>query len=227
MLLAIDTSSSMTGIACFRENELLAECVWQSGRDHSQQLLPQIDLLLRHLGQTSAQLQAVAVALGPGSWSGLRVGVSVAKGLALARSIPILGISSLDYLAYQHRQPSLTVYPLIHIGRQRFATATYIDQEPWPGIEGYVNLQLADLPGFIRQPALVCGDLDAPTRAFLQQHLAPSTILPAPAAALRRPGYLAELAWQRYQAEQFNDLNQLEPIYLAQAVTGIRDQGSG
>jgi tRNA threonylcarbamoyladenosine biosynthesis protein TsaB len=102
MLLAIDTSTNQTGLACYDETGLLGECVWHSGRDHSVQLLPQLTLLLRHLGRSRDSISAVAVALGPGSWSGLRVGMSTAKGFALARDVPIIGVGTLEALLYQH-----------------------------------------------------------------------------------------------------------------------------
>src|SRR5689334_6715133 len=122
MLLAIDTSTTQTGLACYDERGLLGECIWQSGRDHSAQLLPQLSLLLRHLGRARDEISAVAVALGPGSWSGLRVGMSTAKGFALARGVPVIGVGTLDALAYQHDRPGLTTVPLIRLGRERFAT---------------------------------------------------------------------------------------------------------
>ena len=73
MLLAIDTSTTQTGLACYDTTGVLGECIWQSGRDHTAQLLPQLTLLLRHIGRGSSAISAIAVALGPGSWSGLRV----------------------------------------------------------------------------------------------------------------------------------------------------------
>src|SRR3954451_5878723 len=124
MLLAIDTSTTHTGLACYSERGLLGECTWQSGRDHSAQLLPQLSLLLRHLGRERTEISAVAVALGPGSWSGLRVGMSTAKGFALARGVPVIGVGTLDALVYQHHRVGITTVPLIRLGRERFASGT-------------------------------------------------------------------------------------------------------
>lgn len=121
MLVAVDTSTAYIGIACYDAGGLLGECNWFSGRDQTVQLVPQLDLLLKHLDKTPDQITAVAVALGPGSWSGLRVGMSTAKGLALARDLPIIGIGTLDALAYQQRRVDAPVRPLIRLGRERFA----------------------------------------------------------------------------------------------------------
>src|SRR5512138_2392353 len=108
MLLAIDTSTTQTGLACYDASGVLGECVWHSGRDHTAQLLPQLTLLLRHIGRASSAISAIAIALGPGSWSGLRVGMSTAKGLALARGLPLVGVGTLDALAYQHQRRGAT-----------------------------------------------------------------------------------------------------------------------
>jgi tRNA threonylcarbamoyladenosine biosynthesis protein TsaB len=219
MLIAIDTSSAYTGLACYDTSGILAECVWRSGRDHTTQLLPQADLLLRQIGRTPADLTGVGVALGPGSWSGLRVGVSTAKGLALARSLPLIGIATPDLLAYQHRKPRLPIYPLLRLGRDRFATALFADREPWARVGDYRNVTLAELCADIDRPVLFCGDIDDETQAQLRQLLGAAARFPtSPAANLRRPGYLAECAWTRLQAGQTDNLATLEPIYLGHPV---------
>jgi tRNA threonylcarbamoyladenosine biosynthesis protein TsaB len=218
MLLAIDTSTIQTGLACYDERGLLGECVWRSGRDHSAQLLPQLSLLLRHLGIARDDIRAVAVALGPGSWSGLRVGMSTAKGFALARGVPVIGIGTLDALAYQHDRPGLTTTPLIRLGRERFASGT----QPRHGdarrtIEPR-NVTLAEIAAETTSRALFCGDIDPDVQAALRERLGARAIFPSPAASARRPGYLAELAWQRFQAGDTDNPATLEPIYLGQPV---------
>src|SRR5581483_10540966 len=171
MLLAIDTSTNQTGLACYDETGLLGECAWHSGRDHSVQLLPQLTLLLRHLGRNRDSISAVAVALGPGSWSGLRVGMSTAKGFALARDVPIIGIGTLEALLYQHDRPGAATIPLIRLGRERFATGT----PPGRGaartpIEPR-NVTLAEISAETTGRALFCGDVDADVQAALRERL--------------------------------------------------------
>jgi tRNA threonylcarbamoyladenosine biosynthesis protein TsaB len=211
MLLAIDTSTTQTGLACYDERGVLGECVWHSGRDHTAQLLPQLTLLLRHVGRTSAMISVVAVALGPGSWSGLRVGMSTAKGLALARGLPLVGVGTLDALAYQHQRRGATIAPLIRLGRERFATTGLSTREPR-------NVTLPELCAEINGRAFFCGDIDGEVRETLRLKLGERAQFPTPAANLRRPGFLAELAWQRFQAGEIDDVATLEPIYLGQPV---------
>jgi tRNA threonylcarbamoyladenosine biosynthesis protein TsaB len=218
MLLAIDTSTIQTGLACYDQQGLLGECAWHSGRDHSAQLLPQLTLLLRHIGRARDEIAAVAIALGPGSWSGLRVGMSTAKGFALARGVPIIGIGTLDALVYQHDRPGVTTIPLIRLGRERFATGT----APRRGDERRSieprNVTLAEVAAETTGRALFCGDVDADVQAALRERLGGRATFPTPAASTRRPGYLAELAWQRLLAGDTDTPASLEPIYLGQPV---------
>jgi tRNA threonylcarbamoyladenosine biosynthesis protein TsaB len=218
MLLAIDTSTVQTGLACYDERGLLGECFWHSGRDHSAQLLPQLTLLLRHIGRERDQIGAIAVALGPGSWSGLRVGMSTAKGFALARGVPLIGIGTLDALIYQHDRPGATTVPLIRLGRERFATGAAPKRGDARAAIEPRNVTLAELAAETTGRALFCGDIDADVQAALRERLGARANFPTPAASARRPGYLAELAWQRWQAGDTDNATTLEPNYLGQPV---------
>lgn len=218
MLLAIDTATALTGLALYDAHGPLAESVWGSGRNHTAQLLPQIDALLRYIGATPADVTVLAVGLGPGSWSGLRVGLSLAKGMALAGDLPLIGIATLEALAYQYAPTPLPVYPLIRLGRDRYATAPFVAQDCLERLAPDRNLTLAELCADVSGRALFCGDLDAATIAALQRGLGERAVLPAPAARVRRPAYLAELAWQRHLARDYDDLATLEPRYLGEPV---------
>jgi len=218
MLLAIDTSTALTGLACYDQHGLCGECVWESGRNHTAQLLPQLQMLFEHISRRPADVQVIAVALGPGSWSGLRVGMSIAKGLALAGNLALLGITTLDALAYQHQYAATTVCPLIRLGRTRFATATFRRDEQWQRLDEYRNLSLAELCAEIDEPVLFCGDVAPDVREHLRQELGDHAGFPSAAANLRRPGYLAELAWQRFEAGERDEPARLEPLYLGEPV---------
>jgi tRNA threonylcarbamoyladenosine biosynthesis protein TsaB len=218
MLLAIDTSTTQAGIACIDEQGMLAECAWHAGRNHGAQVLPQIHMLMQHVQCDGTCLQAVGVALGPGSWSGLRVGMSIAKGLVFAGNMTIIGIGTLDALAYQYRQPTLPIYPLISLGRERFATAEFLSTDEFNRVSEYRNVSLDDLCEQIVGEALFCGDIDDAVQQRLRQKLGRAALFPPMPTSLRRPGYLAELAWQRFRQGNRDDLARLEPIYLGEPV---------
>jgi tRNA threonylcarbamoyladenosine biosynthesis protein TsaB len=218
MLLAIDTSTTVTGLALYNAEGPLAECTWESRRNHTAQLLPQLDLLLRHIGAARGDVRAIAVALGPGSWSGLRVGLSTAKGIALAAGLPLLGVGTLEALAYQQRGSTAPIYPVIRLGRERYASAEFRCRNQLERRSPDSNYTLADLAAAVHERTLFCGDLDAALREQLTRLTDGRALFPTPAANLRRPAYLAELAWQRHQTGAHDDLTTLEPIYLGEAV---------
>lgn len=215
MLLAIDTSSDDSGIALYDQQRVLAECAWHSGRRHAEQVLPLIDLLLHNLDATPDDLSAVAVATGPGSWSGLRVGMSLAKSLVLAQQVPLLGLPTLDVLAYPQRHRAATVVPLVRLGRDRYGAAPYAQIEHgWQRTGVFRNLALQELLLF-GAGAFFCGEVDEAARALLEKQ---GYAYATGAENVRRPAALAELAWQRLKAGEADDVVALEPIYLGSPV---------
>ena len=102
MLLAIDTASPYASVAVHDGERLLAELVWLTKQDHTRTLLPHVQQALADAGAGVEGLTAVAVALGPGSFNGLRVGLSTAKGLAIARGVSLVGASTLELLALEY-----------------------------------------------------------------------------------------------------------------------------
>ncbi len=226
MLLAIDTSTNDSGVALYDGQTVLAECAWFSGRRHAEQVLPVIDLLLRHLDATAGDLTAVGVALGPGSWSGLRVGMSLAKSLVIARDLPLIGVPTLDVLAFPHRHGALLVVPMVRLGRDRYGATVYRRTSEWGPVSEARNLALEELP-LLTDAGLFCGDVDEAARALLMERLGDSASFAVSSDNVRRPAALAELAWMRWRAGQIDDLVGLEPVYLGSPVKerGAERQG--
>ena len=99
LLLAFETSAKAAGAALFDENKLLAECYQNTGMTHSQTLLVMAEDLLKQIGKTAQEVTHVAVAAGPGSFTGVRIGVAAAKGFAWGRELPCWGVSTLEAMA--------------------------------------------------------------------------------------------------------------------------------
>jgi tRNA threonylcarbamoyladenosine biosynthesis protein TsaB len=215
LLLAIDTATQMAGLALYDANGLHVEQSWRSNANHTVELLPYIVRACEQQGLSAANLVAVGVSLGPGSFTGLRVGLSVAKGLALALNIPILGIPTLDATAYAHRRETLPVCAILPAGRGRWCVAFYqtLNGE-WQRDTDYALMHVQDLIGALQEPALVCGELDAELVEAVRTAASPQVTIASPASAPRRSGYLAELAWQRLEAGDRDDLASLSPFYL-------------
>jgi tRNA threonylcarbamoyladenosine biosynthesis protein TsaB len=126
MLLALDTSTRFAGIALYEPGQgIISEANWHAGAQHTVALLPRVSQMMQEQGAAVADLRAIAVALGPGSFTGLRVGLAAAKGLALAIGVLLIGIPTLDVTAYPHRLQSLPVIAIVQAGRGRVCWARY------------------------------------------------------------------------------------------------------
>ena len=102
MELSIDTASELASVALSQEGALVAECTWRCRRNHSVELLPSVDRLLAQASVDKTSLSAIFVSTGPGMYTGLRVGIATAKGLARALGLPLVGVGRLELEAYAH-----------------------------------------------------------------------------------------------------------------------------
>jgi tRNA threonylcarbamoyladenosine biosynthesis protein TsaB len=219
MLLAVDTSTAQTGLALYDGAQLRAEILWHSRAHHTQELAPAFAGLLERAGAKPPDLTALAVAIGPGSFSSLRVGLAFVKGLALARHLPLVGIPTLDVTAAAITPEKTPLVAVLQAGRGRIAAAWYKATRDGPSAAGSWGLKesarvttVEALGESIQSRAIVCGELSAAERALLRSN--GFVRLASPAACVRRPGLLAELAWARWQAGEVDSLASLAPIYL-------------
>ena len=125
MLLAIDTSTRFAGVALADGDRVVATRSWYSSVNHTAELMPAVVQLLKSHAVAVKDLEGVAVALGPGGFSALRVGISVGKGLAAAGGIPILGVGSLDVEAFPFSDCGLPVCVFLEAGRGEVASALF------------------------------------------------------------------------------------------------------
>ncbi len=159
--LSIDTASEMASIALSREGRPLAELTWNCDRAHSRQLLPAIDGLLSRQGTSKEALTAVFVCIGPGSYTGLRVGIATAKGLAFALALPIVGVGRLEADAYQHADFAGPVCAIHRAGRGELAWAIYRSAPAgWREVLPPRLTTPEALMAGVRRPTLVCGEID-------------------------------------------------------------------
>jgi len=124
-VLGLETATFCGGVAVVRRGTVLGELMLRSPRSHSERLIPAIESLLGPLGLTTGDLGAVSVSAGPGSFTGLRVGVAAAKGLAFALDIPLYGVPTLELLAANAAPGAGAVRPLLDARRGELFTALY------------------------------------------------------------------------------------------------------
>ncbi len=221
MLLAVDTSTSLVGLALFDGDTVLGEMMWTTKQHHTTELSPALSGLLKRCGVTMAFVHALGVAIGPGSFTSLRVGLSLVKGIALARSLPVMGIPTLDVIAAAQplaKQPLVTV---LQAGRTRVAYSVYkSDKKEWQAEGGVRSGTLDELLNEIESPTLMAGELTSDERKKIAK--IKKVQLASPVLCVRRPAVLAELAWKRWQDNDVDDAATLAPIYLHVAGTPIQ-----
>ena len=217
MLLAIDTATRMAGLAlCDQVNGLvLAEQTWRSANNHTVELMPRLVRLLEQQGLSPSELTGLVVSLGPGSFTGLRIGLGLAKGLALARRLPLAGVPTLDVVAQPHKGQRLPIWAILQAGRGRICTGHYVRRRGrWRRVGSYQLTTLEKLCSEVQASALFCGEIDAGDAALIDQQLGRTATVTTPAASLRRAAYLAELGWERLVRGDSDDAATLSPIYL-------------
>lgn len=214
MLLAIDTSTVQLGLALYNGAEVLAESVWTSQQHHTVDLAPGLAALLKRCGLGIADVSAIGVAIGPGSFTSLRVGLAFAKGLVLARHMPLIGIPTLDVVATQQPIASMPLVAVLQAGRGKLAVGWYREEDKAWCSTGEPRVETAEsLARSIRVPTIVCGELHAEERQRLSRKRV-NVVLSSAANSVRRPAVLAELAWKRWQSGSVDEPAGLAPIYL-------------
>jgi tRNA threonylcarbamoyladenosine biosynthesis protein TsaB len=222
MLLAVDTSTTWIGLALYDGVRVLGEMTWQSRSHHTVELTPAVEELLGRCGVRAADLQVLGVATGPGSFTSLRIGLALVKGMSLALRIPVVGVPTLDALAVAQPVRDLQMAALLQSGRGRLALVWYdVVGGAWQA-RGEPQVTTAEaLVLQLNRPTLVTGEMSASERQILARRRK-NAILASPAQSLRRPSYLAELAWERWRAGRVDEVVSLSPIYLhvAEAIPG-------
>ncbi|HET6792814.1 MAG TPA: tRNA (adenosine(37)-N6)-threonylcarbamoyltransferase complex dimerization subunit type 1 TsaB [Acidimicrobiales bacterium] len=216
IILGIDTATARVGCALGGYEGVLAEFHSTRGRRHAESLAPAISFVLAQARVEMEEVSAVAVDIGPGLFTGLRVGVATAKALAQARRVPMIGLSSLDLLAYEVRWTNRLIVPVIDARRGEVYYATY---RQVPGglqrLSPYRLCSPRDLSAELMatgEESLVIGDgairyaeaLSADRRVEL------GTV----GTAYPTAGSLVELAHPRAVREEFVHPSELEVLYL-------------
>ena len=229
MLLAIDTSTNDACLALSDGATLLAELNWRVGQRHGAEARERARWLLHGQGVEMRQLDGVAVALGPGSFNGVRVALATAKALAFALGAPLYGVPTLDVIAWGARLSADPIWALLEAGRGEVYAACYASENadaaawrPLPLEAGdgtgekagdYSITTPAALAARISGPAVFAGEWRAETRSALADTLGARARFTSPLAS-RRGAWLAELAQARAQRGESDDPRALEPLYV-------------
>lgn len=214
MLLAVDTSTTWVSLALYDGTFIRYETTWQSQYHHTVELAPAINQVFEQTGTNAHMLTGLAVAIGPGSFTSLRIGLAAVKGMALGLNIPVVGVPSLDVIIAAQPLDDRPMIAVLTAGRKRLAYVTYLAEAGhWvPQAEPEV-IDPRELVKKIEAPTLICGELSEEARAIIGRRWKNALIV-SPAHCLRRAGFLAEIGWNRLMNDQADDIVSLAPIYL-------------
>ena len=213
LILALESSAKPASVAVCKDGKLIGLYFQNSGLTHSRTLLMMTESLLKNLGMAISDIELIAVARGPGSFTGVRIGVSAAKGLAWGAGIPACGVSTLESMAFQTPEHGVILCPVMDARRSQVYNALF----KWQG-ESPVRLcqdraiGLEDLASDLRnrkEPVLLIGDGASMSHSYLSGsgiscHMAPELML-------YQTAYGVALAAANADPIQAKDL---EPVYL-------------
>ena len=202
------------GIALFDGNMVRFEKIWKTSRRHTVELSPAIASAFEACQASPHELSAVAVGLGPGSFTSLRIGLAIAKGFALARHIPIVGVPSLDILANGIPLEEKPLICTLRAGRGRLAAQVYRNENGcWKSVGDLMVTTADELESMITEPTIICGELDAEEKQIISRRWRNANIADAP-FNIRRPSILASIASKKLEAGESSDSAAIAPIYL-------------
>lgn len=221
MLLAVDTSTAQVGLCLYDESQVIGEMTWTTKQHHTTQLAASVSDLLSRCDVSMNMVNALGIAIGPGSFTSLRVGLSLVKGIAFAKNMPVIGVSTLDVIAMAQPLSKHPLMAIIQAGRKRIAFRQYQNVEKQWQAESQIRSGTVDeLLDEIENPIHIAGELTSEDRKKISKNK--KIVLASPASCIRRPSVLAELAWARFQKNDVDDVATLAPIYLHVAGTPIQ-----
>ena len=217
MLLAIDTSTRNAGVALANNGQVISSRSWRSAVNHTAELMPAVAQVMEAGGLSVNDLDGIAVALGPGGFSALRVGMSVAKGLCLASGRPLVGVGTLDAEAHAYLQSGLPVCSLLDAGRSEVSSA-HFDVAGRRLREDLISPPQELLQG-IAESTIFCGEGVVANSDKVKETLGPRAIIMGHSPATRLWS-LAELGQLRLETGEIDDLATLQPYYLRMPTIG-------
>lgn len=223
--LAIDTSTRFASIGLSSEGESVVELTWRSGRNHSVELIPNIQNLFKQAGVGVNELRAIFIASGPGGFSALRVGMSAAKAMAMSLDVPLVAVNTLDIEAQPYLGLGSPVCALIGAGRRRLYIGDFGDASN----PTYAVIEHEELLSTSQPDAIFCGEGVPQAIELIASERGKSERIASTTLPTRRAGVLASLAYQKLKEGLVADALTLEPLYLrsSQVNTANRTWNTG
>jgi tRNA threonylcarbamoyladenosine biosynthesis protein TsaB len=215
-ILAIDTSTRVGSIAVVEGPQLKAQQILNISSTHNQRLLPGIERILTDAGWSLEDLDGFAVSLGPGSFTGLRIGLSIVKGLAWSTGKPLAGVPTLDALAANVSFVPYKICPILDARKGEIYTALYRqgDEGIPQRLTSYMALKPEELVALISETTLLVGDGFLSYGDYLKRELGNRLVLAPPHLSVIHASSVAWLGWHRLQAGEYEDISSCTPLYV-------------
>ena len=215
-VLAVETSTLAGGVALLDEDRIVGEYLLDIRVTHSERLMMAIDRVLADAGWVVGDLDGLAVSVGPGSFTGLRIGLGTVKGLAFARPVPIAAVPTLDAMAAGLPFSSLPVCPVIEARKGEIFTSRYT----WDGVRmrrewEYLAMTPSELAARLEAPVIVLGDGAAQIASPFARLAPVSRRSPSPAV-------VGELGIERLRRRETVPIGELVPLYLKPSQAELR-----
>ena len=216
-ILAMDTATMVSSVAVADNKRLLAELIVENKLTHSETLLPHVEQVLDMAGTGREALEAVAVSIGPGSFTGLRIGLAAAKAIAYGLGIPIIGIPTMEGLAWHYPVPGIRVVGFIDAQKGNVYTAHY----QWNGtdFDEVRPIQVLSLEeaikvcGGLSETVVAVGDMVAKKMTKLDA-LPDNLLIPPKHTMMPRAANIAMAGLRKLAAGQVGSVMDMEPIYI-------------
>lgn len=229
-IIGIDTSTEIAGIGIIEDGEVLAECNLHIKNTHSNQIMALVDEILERLELRIDQFDAFAVALGPGMFTALRIGIGTVKGLGYALNKPIVGVPTLDLLANNLKFVDKLICPIIDARRNEVFTAIYKGGEEIQRVSDYLCLPIEEVLATLDASAIFLGDATDKYREVIKSS-AKDAIIADPVFDLPRGANVAMLGVKKLQSEGGadnqifkNNVFSLNPLYIRKSYAEVRYQ---
>ncbi len=218
LVLAIDTSTSRGSLALVSNQRVQAEYILDSPTSYLNRLLAGIDHLLQETSSTMNEVNLIVVSRGPGNFTGLRLGLSTAKGLALAVGCPVVAVNTLDALAANFPFAQMPVCPVIDAKKNEVYAAFYRSGADGANLCGdYLLLSPEALATSILEPTIITGPGLDRYGSLFKGLLGDLAVYPPPEFNYVRAGVLARLGLRQLETGKIPDLDKLTPFYLRSA----------
>jgi tRNA threonylcarbamoyladenosine biosynthesis protein TsaB len=216
--LTIDTTTKVTAVSLAENGSPVAESFLHTVKTHSERLIPLLDQLLKAASWSLSELEMIGVVRGPGSFTGIRIGIATAQGLAHVLDLPLVGVLSLDALAWAGLGRAEDIVPILDARKNEWYTARYRWSKGQEKADCLTlpqaistDLWLEQLKGLDR-PICFVGDATLKYKALIEEILGESAVILPDYMSLPRGAYVAKAIWQRWQETGVGEL--IEPFYI-------------